>query len=72
MIIESKTNCRKVCAIQETMTITSCDWIALGSEIKAMNANRYAQAIVPTPEVTNTANLRLNLLITDEVMVQGY
>jgi hypothetical protein len=50
------------------MTMTSWDAIAFGREISAIAANRYAHAIVPTPEVTRTASFRLNLVS----MVKGY
>jgi ornithine carbamoyltransferase len=41
-MIESKTSCKKVCAIQETMTNVSPDLIAVGSEIRAIIARASA------------------------------
>jgi hypothetical protein len=40
IIIESKTNCKKVCATQETITIESPDAIAFGRDMRAIAAKR--------------------------------
>ena len=38
--MDSKTNCRNVCATHETITIESPDFKAFGKEISAMAANK--------------------------------
>src|SRR5215813_11470489 len=51
----SNTNCKNVCAVQETIMSGSCELRAAGNEIKASSANRYAAHMEPTDLVTNTA-----------------
>ena len=70
--MESKTNCKKVCATQETITIVSPDCRALGNEIRATPANKYAHHMVATPAVIFWANQRLNLFTPSTIHLYNY
>ncbi len=61
--MESRTSCKKVWAIQATMTSTLPLLIADGKEMRAMIANAYAHHMVATPEVIFAASFSLKSLI---------
>jgi hypothetical protein len=51
-MIGNNTNCKKVCATQETITKTEPDATAAGNETSDNPKNKYAAHIVPTPRVS--------------------